>query len=59
MKQRYHGKHLLQHSKSTSKTARFPIDVVVGPEFVTGRWKQEQPENGAQYDFDSHHDSIG
>ena len=44
------------------ETAKFPIVVVVGPEFVTGSSRMKAgncSENGFKYDFNSFNDSIG
>jgi hypothetical protein len=43
-----------------SQTAQFPIDVVVGPEFVTGssRMKAGTAKISVKHDFDRHNDTT-
>lgn len=44
-----------------SKIAKFPIEVLVGPEFVTGRFKNESrycPKTYFKYDFNQRYDST-
>jgi uncharacterized protein YcnI len=45
---------------ATSQTAQFPIDVVVGPEFVTAvpEWKLEPHKISVKHDFDRHNDTT-
>jgi hypothetical protein len=46
--------------QATLSQTAFPIDVVVGPEFVTGssEWKLEPHKISVKHDFDRHNDTT-